>query len=218
MGGYITVGMRSENGEVKCALSYTNHLQEFVIDDGVARGQSDFVSAKIDEFSLDEDYGTHPVAPFGYGIRFFDFKTRTLIDSQNFADPTGIEFETVVESIVNDDGKFDRIVPFIGGMTQWVPQGRGSVGRKVTQIDPVQTVDDLWRALGFLGLPSKVDFATLDVKLPNWRVSIYKRDLSGTEVMRVHLRKLGVLTPADEEAWLEYIELRRQEGNRWPPI
>ncbi len=218
MGGYITVGMRSESGEVKSALTYTNHLQEFVLDDGVARGQSEFISGKIAEFSQDEDYGSYPVAPFGYGLRFFDFKTKTLIDSQNFADATGIEFETIVDSLINDDRKFDRIVPFIGGMTQWVPQGGGSVGRKVTKIDPVQTADDLWIALGFRGLPGKVDFATLDVKLPDWRVSVYKRDLTGTEVMRVHLRKLGVLTPEDEEAWLEYIELRRQEGARWPPI
>jgi hypothetical protein len=103
-------------------------------------------------------------------------------------------------------------------MTQWTPQGGGFVGRKATKIDPVQSVDDLWRALGFRGLPGKLDFATLDVKLPDWRVGIYKRDLSGTEVMRVHLRKLGVLTPEGEEAWTDYIELRRQEGNRWPPM
>ncbi|TLX15935.1 hypothetical protein [Rhizobium sp. MHM7A] len=216
MGGYITVGMRSESGDVKSALFYTNHLQDFVLDDGLARGQSTFVSRRIDELASDEEYGSYPVAPFGCGLRFFDFKTKSLIDSQNFADPVGVEFDVMVSSLINDDGKFARIVPFVGGMTQWVRQGVGGVSQKKTKIDPVQSVDALWEALGFRGLPGKFDFATLDLKLPDWKVSIYKRDLSGTEVMRAHLRRLGVLTPADEGAWPEYIDLRKQEGSRWP--
>lgn len=216
MGGYITVGMRSESGDVKSALFYTNHLQDFVLDDDLARGHSIFVSNRIDEMASDEEYGPYPVAPFGYGFRFYDFQTRSLIDSQDFGDPLGIEFDVMVSSLIADDGKLARIVPFVGGMTQWVRGEAGDVSRKKTKIEPVQSVDALWEALGFRGLPGKFDFATLDLWLPDWKVAIYKRDLSGTEVMRTHLRKLGVLTSADESAWPEYLDMRRREGNRCP--
>lgn len=217
MGGYVTVGMRSEGGEVKSALFYTNHLQDFVLDDGIARGCSAFVGQRIEEqLALDEEYGCYPVAPFGCGLRFYDFMTKSLVDSQDFADPLGIEFDTMVSSLVADDGRFERMIPFVSGMTQWVRSETGGVARKKTRIEAVQSADALWEALGFRGLPSKFDFATLDLSLPDWKVTIYNRDFSGTEVMRTHLKKMGVVTSEDENAWPEYIELRRKEGNRCP--
>jgi hypothetical protein len=217
MGGYITVGMRSEAGEVKSALFYTNHLQDFVLDDSIARGCSSFVSKRIDEQLADhEEYGSYPVAPFGYGLRFYDFMTKSMVDSQNFADPLGIEFDVMVSSLIADDGRFERMVPFVSGMTQWVRNEVGGVSRKRTAIDAVQSVDSLWDALGFRGLPGKFDFATLDLTLPGWRVMIFNRDLGGTEVMRTQLKKLGVVTSEDDVAWGEYIDLRKREGNRCP--
>jgi hypothetical protein len=216
MGGYITIGMRSHEGDVKSALFYTNHLQEFLLDDGIPNGRPTFISERIDQMVDDKEYGACPLAPYAYGLRFYDFMTKTIIDSQNFGDPLGVEFEVMVSSLIDDDGKFERIVPFVGGMSQWGRNAVGEVFLKETKIEPVNQVDDLWIALGFRGLPGKFDFATLNLRLPDWKVSIYKRDLSGTEVMRSHLRRLGLLSEADGEAWQEYIELRRIEGNRSP--
>lgn len=216
MGGYITIGMRSHEGDVKSALFYTNHLQEFVLDDNIAHGRESYVSDRIDQMVADEDYGPFPLAPYGYGLRFYDFQSKAIVDSQEYGDPLGIEFEMLVASMIADDGRFERLVPFIGGMSQWSRREDGGFFKKKKKIEPVCDVDGLWEALGFNGLPGKFDFATLDIRLPDWKVTSYRRDLSGTEVMQAHLRRLGVLKRSDNEAWLEYIDLRRVEAQRSP--
>jgi hypothetical protein len=216
VGGYVTVGMRDDDGSVLSALFYTNHLPKIVMNADILSGRSSALKSMIEEKQQDSDYGPYPAAPFGCGLRFFDFTTKTLIDGQSHSDPTGIEFDDIVTSLAEDDGEFERAVPFIVGMTQLKLREDGRLEKESKKIDRVKTMDELWPALGFRGLPGKMDFSTLDVCMPSWKIAVYRRDHPGTQVMQAHLRRLGVCAVGDEAAWREYLDQRRHQGIACP--
>lgn len=216
MGGFITVAARSRDGVISSALFYTNHLAEFLLDADFVQGEQGSALARIEEMRVCPDYGPYPVAPFAYGMRFIDFQSRTIFDSQAHCDPQGLEYDDMIASLIADDGRFEKIVPYIDGKTYWERSGRGGLDVKSQEIQPAKTVDDLWEKLGFAGLPSKFDFATLRVALPGWRVVRFKPDLHGSEVLRVQLSKIGVVGRADGDAWDEYLDVRRSEARRNP--
>ncbi len=213
MGGILAVGARFADGRQKSALMYTSDIQNLLLDSDVAAGNSDPVEKLIDLMESDAQFGPCPAAPYGFGLRFFDFVTATIFDSHSHFDPMGIDWLDVVSSKKARDGRFQKMIPFIKGMTQMIDVG-GRFRVQKTSISPVEDEEQLWIALGFAGFPSKKDFLTLDMSWPFWKLKIFGSDVESQEIMKIEMEDRQILSRSDEIAWSRHLSKARQDYQR----
>lgn len=204
MGGIIAVGARFSVSDQRCALMYTSDLQYLTMDYDLACGQVGELSDMIDKMSKDNEFGPCPVCPYGYGLRFYDFVSGTIFDSQSHLKTNGIEWWDIFESKRKRDGRFERMVPLVKGMTRYVKSGNELEVKKM-EIEPVKTVPELWAALGFNGFPGRNDFQTLDLAYSFWNLEIFQNEPSSQEIMKIEMEDRQILSMGDLLAWSRHL-------------
>jgi hypothetical protein len=209
MGGYINVGYRGKNGDVRNALAYTSDLTVFPLCAQFLSGDETRVAALIDKQTAAKDYGPYISAPYSYGYRFADFQTRTLFDMQNATHTLGITWGHLAFSIVTNDGVIQELLRSIRSVTKTRFIGDpescsvnlNDYEHYDIEIPPVRTLEELFEACGFSGFPEYADFFKLNVDPGDWKIRTFAATAVGATRFRDELASIVELTPADNRAW-----------------
>lgn len=228
MGSDVTIGMRTVEGESLAALSYSHVYGRILIEaDFVTPKQEEFRKL-VEEYREDKRYGSRPLAPFGSGITFADFKTRTIFDAQSIAFFPAFTQDNIIQSLFKASARFDVYVPHFASVMEFLPRPPGDfrmreiVERKFAK---ASNQAGLWQSVGVETVPGTLsnwkdgkaevvatatiprgDFAALVLDLPGWTVKhCNPRDKAELRGFYEDFASTVWLGPDDLAAWEEFI-------------
>jgi hypothetical protein len=226
--GLRSIGMRTTEGETLAALSYSHVFGRILIEaDFVAPKQEEFRKL-VEEYRDDKSYGPRPLAPFGSGITFADFKTRTIFDAQSIAYFPAFTKDNIIQALFNAPSRFDAYVPHFMSVLEFEPRRPGNFRlRKIVErvIEKASDQEGLWKAVGVetvLGTLSewkdgkdevmatatipRGEFYALMLDLPGWTVKSWSpKNKAGVRAFYEDFAKTVDLESADVDAWEEFI-------------
>jgi hypothetical protein len=220
--------MRTVEGEVLAALSYSHIYGRILIEADLVTPKQEEFHKLVEEYRSDDRYGPRPLAPFGSGFTFVDFKTRTIFDAQSIAFFPAFTLPNVIEALFNAPDRFDVYVPHFGSVMETVqtPSDCFEMPEIVERkIEKASNQAELWALVGVETVPGELgrwedgavkvvatatvpdgDFEAIMLDLPGWTVKHY--DPRDTADMRRFFGDFASTVPlaaTDYDAWEEHI-------------
>jgi hypothetical protein len=228
MGSDVTIGMRTVEGETLAALSYSHVYGRILIE-------ADFVTPKpvefrklVEEYREDKRHGSRPLAPFGSGITFADFKTRTIFDAQSIAFFPAFTQDSAIQALFNAPERFDVYVPHFKSVMEFLPRPPGDFRMPEIaerKFEKASNQAGLWKSVGVETVPGTLsnwkdgkaevvakatvprgDFAALMLDLPDWTIrTCNPRDKAEVRGFYDDFAATIPLGQADIDAWEAFI-------------
>ncbi|MCV9964191.1 hypothetical protein OIU34_20105 [Pararhizobium sp. BT-229] len=228
MGSDVTIGIRTAEGEALAALSYSHVYGRILIEADFVTPKEEEFRKLVEEYRDDKSYGPRPLAPFGSGITFADFKTRTIFDAQSIAYFPAFTMDTIIRALFEAPSRFDVYVPHFASAMEFLPRPPGDFRiREIVEREFERASDQagLWKSVGVETVPGTLsnwndgkaevvatatvprgDFAALMLDLPGWTVRhCNPRDKGKVRGFYEDFSASITLGPEDIAAWEEFI-------------
>ncbi|MCS4088442.1 hypothetical protein [Rhizobium sp. BK176] len=228
MGSDVTIGLRTAEGEVIAARSYSHVIDRILAEaDFVTPNEVEF-RGLVEEYRSSKGYGPLPAAPFGSGILFADFQTRTIYSFQSIAFFPAFTKDSAVKTLFKSPERFDIYVPHFSMVLEFAPRPTGDYRMPdivERNIERAADQEGLWKAAGIETVPGtyanwndgkeevlaraivpRGDFLALMVDLPGWSM-ITCNPRNKAEVSAIYdAFAAGIPLGADDvKAWEDFI-------------
>lgn len=235
MGSDICIGMRRSNGDTFCASSYSHVFSRLVAELDLTRPDENALASFIESYRADPSYGPLPVAPFGSGILFFDFQSKTILDVQAISWFPAVRVDDIRMMLFTSPDLFDLYVPNFSAKISFediASEVADFSGLKVvtTHFTPAVDRASLWerasiatqqgifqvfedgevrtvaRAIVPSGASASNSFLALRFEIPGWElVQMHPNDEDAWRQAKSKLESLNILTEEDEPAWESFL-------------